>query len=304
MDFSLKVFLSVVRTNNFTRASELLNITQPAVTSQIKKLESALNAKLFFRVGNKISLTDAGRILFKHANEIEHIYRVALKEILEMSSRVAGDIQFGATSLMAKYFLPCAIGEFKRLYPDTNLSMLVGNSNEIRQFLKKDVIEFGIVSEPLEPIDFMHVHLFRDTLTVIVHPKHPWWRKKEVTVADLFKEDFISREAGSGTRKLYTKCIESASKGRELKTFMVLGSTEAVKRAVIAGYGFTIISKLSCEMESKEGLLREIPVRDLPMKRDFFLLFKAGERMSIAALKFKEYLEKENNVKTDYQMAE
>jgi DNA-binding transcriptional LysR family regulator len=290
MDAQLKGFITVAKTKSFTRASELLNITQPAVTKQIKNLEGALNTKLFRRSGSRISLTEAGQILMRYADEMDRLYKQALQEIHELSGRVAGEVQFGATTLLAKYFFPKIIGEFSKSYPDTCLSMLVGNSEEIHQYLKSEIIEFGVLSEPLGSEDIISIPLYRDRLTVIVHPDHPWCRRDEINVEELFEEGFISREIGSGTRKVYTSCLAKISKPKSLKTVMVLGSTEAVKTAVMGGYGFSIVSNLACRLETSQGVLREIRVKDLQMKRDFFIVIKSKEIMSIAGRKLKEFM--------------
>lgn len=290
MDAQLRGFIAVAKTNSFTRASELLNITQPAVTKQIKNLESALNTKLFRRSGSRISLTEAGQILMRYADEMDRLYRQALQEIIGLSGKIAGDVQFGATTLLAKYFFPKIIAEFRHKYPDTQLSMLVGNSEEIHQYLKNEVIEFGILSEPLGSIDIISIPLYRDRLTVIVHPDHPWCKRDEINVEELFEESFISREIGSGTRKVYTNCLAKVSKPKSLKTVMVLGSTEAVKTGVMGGYGFSIVSQLACRLEASQGLLREIPVKNLEMKRDFFIVIKSREILSIAGRRLKDFI--------------
>src|SRR4030042_3004649 len=149
IDFNLKVFLAVAKMSSFTRAAEFLNLSQPAVTHQIKNLETMLRTKLFNRCQNKIFLTKSGNILFEYADDINLLYQNAMKEIQEANNRVAGDVLIGSASLLGKYFLPRVIGEFKKTYSEVNISMLVGNSKEILEYLQNDVIELAIVSEPI-----------------------------------------------------------------------------------------------------------------------------------------------------------
>jgi LysR family transcriptional regulator, transcriptional activator of the cysJI operon len=289
-DFNLKVFLAVAKMNSFTRAAEFLNLSQPAVTHQIKILETMLRTKLFNRSQNKIFLTKTGTILLKHAEGINLLYQNAMKEIQEANNRVAGDVHIGAASLLGKYFLPRVIGEFKKTYSEVNISMLVGNSKEILEYLQKDVIELAIVSEPIRFKNLIAFPLYSDHLTIIVDPDHPWSRKKGISPSDLFTEDFISREVGSGTREVYLKFLEAYLKGKPLKTVMVLGNTEAVKMAVMGKMGFSIVSRLAARSEVELGLLKEVRIRGINMTRDFFVVSKSEENLSVPALRLKEYL--------------
>ena len=290
IDFNLKVFLVVAKTSSFTRAAEFLNLSQPAVTHQIKNLETLLRTKLFHRTQNKIFLTKSGNILLKYADDINHLYQSAMKEIQEVDNRVAGDAHIGAASLLGKYLLPRIIGEFKKNFPEVHISMLAGNSKEILEYLKNDVIELAIVSEPIPSKNLSAFSLYSDDLIVIVAPDHPWSRKKEISPIDLLNEDFISRELGSGTREVYIKSLKAYLKGNPLKTVMVLGNTESVKMAVIGKMGFSIVSRLAARSEVELGLLKEVRIKNVNMSRDFFVVFKSEENLSVPALRLKEYL--------------
>ncbi len=290
IDFNLKVFLVVAKTSSFTRAAEFLNLSQPAVTHQIKNLETLLRTKLFHRTQNKIFLTKSGNILLKYADDINHLYQNAMKEIQEVDNRVAGDAHIGAASLLGKYLLPRIIGEFKKNFPEVHISMLAGNSKEILEYLKNDVIELAIVSEPIPSKNLSAFSLYSDDLIVIVAPDHPWSRKKEISPIDLLNEDFISRELGSGTREVYIKSLKAYLKGNPLKTVMVLGNTESVKMAVIGKMGFSIVSRLAARSEVELGLLKEVRIKNVNMSRDFFVVFKSEENLSVPALRLKEYL--------------
>jgi len=257
IDFNLKVFMAAAKMNSFTRAAEFLNLSQPAVTHQIKNLENILKTKLFIRCQNKIYLTKSGQILLNYAEDINLLYQKAIKEIHEANDKVAGDVYIGAASLLGKYLLPRIIGDFKKNYPDVNISMLVGNSKEILEYLQNDVIELAIVSEPITSLNFTAFQLYRDYLTVIIHPDHPWCKKRGITFNDLFAEDFISREVGSGTREVYLQ---------------------------------TIVSRLATKSEVELGLLKEIRLKNVNMSRDFFVVFKSEKNLSVPSAKLKDYL--------------
>ena len=296
IDFNLRVFIAVAKMRSFTRAAEFLNLSQPAVTHQIKNLENTLRTRLFVRFQSRISLTRSGEILLKYAEEIGLLYKRALEEIQETNNRVAGDVHIGAASLLGTYLLPTLLGEFKKSYPDVNVSMLVGNSKEILEDLQNDVIELAIVSEPISLPNFEVMPLYRDFLTVIVYPSHPWVARKAILQTDLFGEDFISREVGSGTREICLKALELPGKGRALKTVMVLGSTEAVKMAVIGKMGFSIVSRLAIRAEVELGLLKEIPIKGVTMARDFYAIYRSERNLSVPALRLKDFLVEKKKV--------
>jgi DNA-binding transcriptional LysR family regulator len=290
IDYSLKVFLTVAKLNSFTRAAEFLNLSQPAVTHQIKNLETMFKARLFDRGQNKIELTQSGQILLRYAENIDSLYQKATQEIHEMTNQVAGDIHLGAASLLGKYLLPRILGNFKKIYPHVNLSMLVGNSKEILGFLESGAIELAIVSEPIPSKNLTAFRFYRDQLTVVAYPNHLWCRKKEITTKDLYDEDFISREMGSGTREFCLKSLRLPWRSEELKPVMVLGSSEAIKMAVIGEMGFSILSRLAIRSEVELGLLKEVRLKGVDMVRNFFVVFKSEKHLSLPALKLKEYL--------------
>jgi DNA-binding transcriptional LysR family regulator len=290
MDFTIKVFLTVARMNSFTRAAEVLNLSQPAVTHQIKNLEGLLKARLFSRDQSRIELTSAGKIFLRYSEEISLLYQKAMSEVHEMANQMAGDIHLGAAALMGKYLLPRILGNFKKMYPKVNLSMLVGNSKEVLEFLQKGIIELAIVSEPIPSRNVVVVPFYRDHLTVVVYPSHPWSRKEAITVDELCGEDFISRERGSGTREFFLNALDLPFKGEDLKTVMVLGSSEAVKMAVIGEMGFSILSRLAIRSEVELGLLKEVRLKDVGMIRNFFVVYKSEEHLGLPSLKLKEYL--------------
>lgn len=290
LDFSLKVFLTVAKLGSFTRAAKFLDLSQPAVTHQIKGLESLLGTRLFNREQNRITLTESGQILLRYGEEISLLYQKATQEILEINRRVAGDLHIGAASLLAKYLLPRILANFKKTYPEVNLSMSVGNSTEILESLENGVIELAILSEPLPTKSLIAFPFYRDRLSVVVYPTHPWCKRREITVADLVEEDFISREIGSGTREVCLKSLSAVCKGHKLKTVMVLGSTEAIKMAIIGGMGFSILSRLAIRSEVELGLLKEICLKGVDMVRDFFVVYKSEKHLSVPALKLKDFL--------------
>lgn len=296
IDFYLRVFLAAAKNNSFTKAAEFLNISQPAVTHQIKHLEEMFKTSLFVRQGNKVCLTKAGEILYKYSDEIGRLYRQALKEMTELSSRVSGDLYFGVTSLLGIYLLPLIINGFKKRYADVKLCMQIGNSKEIIRCLRDGIVELAIVSEPV-PMDpsFVIIPFYEDTLVLIAPPDHPWCREGSIDPERIFEEDFILREPGSGTRDFYIKALQNLFQKKYAQSAMVLGSTEAIKRGVRGKLGVSIVSRLACQLELEQGMLREIELNGLKMKRSFYIVYRSEENLTMQAIKWKEYLLDQRN---------
>jgi DNA-binding transcriptional LysR family regulator len=290
IDYYLKVFLATARTCSFTKAAQSLNITQPAVTHQIRNLEEMFKAKLFLRQRNKITLTQAGQILYRYAGQIGHLYREAKNEMTALTGNVCGDIPFGVGALLGIYLIPLMMGGFKKKYADVNLHMQVVNSREAIQLLQDDIIELAIASEPIPDRGYVVIPFYEEDLTVIVPPDHPWCQEGEIPAERIFDEEFLIREPGSGTREIYVKALHQLFPDRHLKVAMVLGSTEAIKRGVIGKMGISIVSPLACHIEEKQGLLRRIDLKGLSIKRRFNILYRSEENLSVQTLKWKEYL--------------
>jgi len=295
IDYYLRVFLAVARTCSFTKAAQSLNITQPAVTHQIRNLEEMFKAKLFLRQRNKITLTKAGEILYRYSEEIGRLYRQAKNEMTGLTGNVYGDMPFGVGALLGIYLIPLIMGGFKKIFPDVNLHMQVVNSRESLQLLMDDIIELVIASEPFPQRGFVVIPFYEENLTVIVPPDHPWCAEKEILAERIFDEDFLIREPGSGTREIYTHVLQKLFPDRHLKIAMVLGSTEAIKRGVIGKMGISIVSPLAFRIEEKQGLLRKIDLKGVNIKRRFNIVHRTEENLSVQTLKWKEYLIRERD---------
>jgi DNA-binding transcriptional LysR family regulator len=212
-----------------------------------------------------------------------------------LRSNVSGNVHFGVGALVGIYLLPMIVGGFRKCYPGVNLSMQVGNSREVLRCLRDGILELGIVSEPIPENRYVTLPFYQDDLTLIVPPDHPWCREKEVDAECIFEEDFIIREPGSGTRAVYTGVLKDRYPRKKLKVAMVLGSTEAIKRGVIGRMGISIVSPLACRLETEQGLLKKIAVRGVNMKRNFDIVYRSEDDLSIQAVKWKEYLLKQRD---------
>lgn len=273
-DARLRVFYEAARQGSFTRAGEVLFLTQPAVSFQIKSLEEEVGARLFRREKNQVALTEVGEILFRYAKEILALYDRAEGEIAQLTAHVGGKLLVGVTNVIAKYVLPRPIGLFKKLNPRVSIVIQTGNSEHLVTALTKGELDLAIVSDPVELRDHVVDPWIREDLLLIVPADHRWVARALVTLDDLLQEPFIMREEGSGTRRTFERYLGTKGLALEdLNVVLTLGSTEAVKASVEAGAGVSVVSSLSLKGELPAGTLRTVVVSGLEMSRIYSLVY-------------------------------
>jgi DNA-binding transcriptional LysR family regulator len=290
-DHKLKVFCTVAETKSFSKTSEIIHLTQPAVSLQIQALEEIYETKLFDRSSSTVSLTPSGEVLYKYAKEILALYATAEKVIGKLIGLVKGSITIGAGSNIGNYLLPSVITDFKNANPKIKIHLQVGNTKRVVELLNSGTIDLGLVEGDVVRQKMIVKKLISDELLVIVPPHHPWAKKKEISISDITKESFIFREAGSGTRQIIEKFLaRHGITPHDMKISVVLGSTEAIKDAVECGLGISIISRWAARKESRYGTLRLLSLREEKMVRDFSLVINKNTVFSNALDEFLTYL--------------
>ncbi len=278
MDFRLKIFHTVAQVKSFTKAAEILNLTQPAITFQIKNLEEEFSTRFFNRDQNRITLTETGKILCRYAEKILSEYERANIEIAKVTGVLGGEIRIGVASLLGRYLLPKLIGMFKQEYPNIEIIMLVGDSAHLVQKIQEHTVDLIIVSEPYSVKNFVVKPFIDDEIVVIIHPEHKWAMRDLIEVEDFLKEPFIAREPGSGLREVYKNFLSSRNIGlKNLNVVMTLGSSEALKSAVESGIGYTIISNIAVKREIELGVLKQVPVKEMNLRRRFLVVYPMKE---------------------------
>lgn len=292
-DHKLKVFCTVAETRSFSKASEIIHLTQPAVSLQIQALEEVYETKLFDRTSSTVMLTPAGEILYKYAKEILTLFAEAEKDIGEKTGLVKGSISIGASSTIGNYVLPAVIADFKRKNPKIKIHLLVGNTKRVVDFLNAGNIDLGLVEGEVTKYKIRTEKLLSDELGMIVPSAHPWAKKKEVSILDVMKEPFIFREEGSGTRQVIEKYLQKRGiSPQKMNITTVLGSTEAIKDAVENGVGLSIVSKWAIRKERRYGSLDMLKFKEGKMLRDFSLIYSRNAITSYAAEEFLNYIKK------------
>lgn len=269
-DRRLKVFHTVAKLLSFTKAAEALHMTQPAVTFQVRQLEEYFNTRLFDRTHNKVNLTPAGERVSEFAERIFDLYSEMENSVRDLTGEISGALTIGASTTIAEYMLPALLGEFKTRYPDINLRLKVTNSEGIVSMVEHNVIDLGVVESPVNNKNLIVEVCHDDQLVVIVAPDHELAKRgTKVKAAEIARFPFVSREEGSGTRDVIMQyLIDENVSPNEIDICLELGSPEAIKGAVEAGMGLTIISRSIIGKELKLKALCELQL-DPPLSRPF-----------------------------------
>mgnify|MGYP002387398988 FL=1 len=268
-DRRLQVFHTVARLLSFTKAAETLHMTQPAVTFQVRQLEEYFNTRLFDRTHNRISLTDAGKKVFEYADRIFDLYSEMENAVSEITGEISGALTIGASTTIAEYMLPTLLGDFKENHPDVAIHLKVSNSEGVVSMVENNTIDLGVVEAPVANKNLVVESCKRDKLVAIVPPSHPLAKLGSVTFAHLIQYPFICREEGSGTREVINDYLDELSNcDAGIKIAMELGSPEAVKGAVEAGMGVSVVSQATIQKELRLGTLVSLNL-DPPLERPF-----------------------------------
>ena len=269
-DRRLKVFHTVARLLSFTKAAEELHMTQPAVTFQVRQLEEYFNTRLFDRTHNKVNLTPAGERVAEFAERIFDLYAEMESGVRDLTGEISGALTIGASTTIAEYMLPALLGEFKNQYPDINLRLKVSNSEGIVSMVEHNVIDLGVVESPVNNKNLIVEVCHEDQLVLVAAPDHELVKRGgKVNASDIVRYPFVSREEGSGTRDVVMQYLmEHKVSPGDMNFSLELGSPEAIKGAVEAGMGITILSRSIIGKELKLNMLAELPL-DPPLVRPF-----------------------------------
>ena len=285
----LRVFLSVYKKRSFTKASEELHLTQPTVSDHIKTLEEELDCVLFDRLGRMIKPTKEAEVLFIHSSEILERIGHLREAVGNMRKEVAGELIIGASTIPGTYLLPRAVADFRKEYPSVFYQVIVSDSREIMEKILDHELILGIVGTRVPHKDLHYQPLLDDELIVVAATS--LMQKQSVTLREFIGMSMVLREEGSGTRKEMEKNLEG--KGISLEGLKVAGyfsSTDAVKQAVKAGLGISILSRFAVEEEVKHRTLREVKVAGLEMKRKFYVLTHKKRSLPLLYSVFLEHL--------------
>ncbi len=282
-DFRLKVFQSVAKNLSFTKASQELFISQPAITKHVQELETLYQTRLFDRQGNRISLTESGKLLLEHCERILEDYKRLEYEMHLLHNEYTGELKLGASTTIAQYVLPPLLGSFISKFPQVNLSLLNGNSREIELALQEHRIDLGLVEGIYRLPNLKYTPFLEDELVAVVHTKSKLSLPEEITPADLCNTPLVLRERGSGTLDVIERALgQHGIKLSSLHVLMYLGSTESIKSFLEHTDCMGIVSVRSILKELSAGVFRVIEIKDMPMHRDFCFVGQQGQEEGLA----------------------
>jgi len=286
IDFRLKVFDTVARRLSFTKAAEELCISQPAVTKHIKELERQMNLRLFERRGNRVALSEGGRILLKHTEAIHDISRQLEDELNMLHEVHRGSLSIGASTTIAQYVLPPLLAMFHRLYAEVRLSMLTANTEQIENALLQHTIMLGIIEGESKRRDIIYTPFARDEILLVCNPAHPLARKEDIRLDELAATPLLLREPGSGTLEVIANGLKLAGlRLSDMTVEMHLGSSESIKSYLMYSQNcMAFISKDAVKKELEEGLLKTLRVRKLSMHRQFYFITLHGQSGGLVEL--------------------
>lgn len=261
-DHRLQVFHAVATHKSFTKAAEVLSLTQPSVTYQVLQLESHLNTRLFDRNNGGISLTKQGALVFDYAERILCLSSELDNRISELRGEISNSLVIGASMTMAEFFLPRFLVEVKAAFSYIRPRLVVANSESIRSLVANREMDVGFVESPLDQPDSDAITCCDDELMVICSPNFPLANAMEIEPSQLLDQPYVAREASSGTRKFTNTYLrKSGINPKDLNVVMEVGSPGSLKDVLETGLGYSIASHASVVMEQHLGKLIAIPLK-------------------------------------------
>jgi DNA-binding transcriptional LysR family regulator len=285
----LRVFASVFKNKSFSKASKELHLTQPTISSHIKGLEEEFNCALFDRLGRTIIPTKEAEILYGHALEIIEKADTLKETIGRVKKEITGKLVIGASTIPGVYLMPPMMTVFQKKYPSISFQILISDSGEIVNSVLKQELLLGIVGAKLGDEQISYKPFVEDELIVISSTSLT--KSNRITIKELIKFPMVLREEGSGTRRETEKILEDRGITFDnIKIAGIFGSTDAIKQAVKAGLGVSIISRFSVKDELKHGILKEIKLTDIQMRRKFYIVTHKKRTFPLAYSIFLKYI--------------
>ena len=271
----LKTYLEVVRLGSFSEVAKKLSISQPAVSFQIQKLERDLGVRLIDRGQKTITLTEAGRRVLRFAESVEGERATLARELDQLREEVTGSMIIAASTIPGEVLLPPILGEFKALHPTVNVQVEVSDSMTVISRVQEGAYDVGFCGVAPEGKELDHFKLAEDEIVLIVFPEHPFAQRERVSFMELDGEPLIMRERTSGTQKSLESLVARAGLNMERwSPSLVLGSTQAVVSAVESRLGIAFVSSLAIRKSLALGLVTEVALEGLELKRDFHCVYR------------------------------
>lgn len=264
----LKALSAVVKTGGFERATELIHISQPAISIRVKQLEKQLGFELFKRSGRRIQLTEAGKIVAEYAARFLIVESDMNRALEELKGFKRGKLRCGATTTIAVHLLPRVLVQFKKQFPNIEIKVIVEKTAEIEKRILADELDVGLVSGTMRnPSGFKIVYFLTDEFVLISPPDHQLAKHRKLPLKQIARFPLILREHGSFPRLIIDEGFRAA--GIPYNCMMEIETSEALKKAVAEGLGCSITPLCSIQLEKQTGTLAYARISGAPMKREF-----------------------------------
>jgi len=286
----MKAFVMVADLKSFTGAAELMYMTQPAVSSQIKALEETIGLAMIHRNDKKVELTEAGKEFYREAKSVLAAYDRAMEVMDEFRGLKRGRLTVGASTIPGEYLLPRYIGAFRRQFPGIQVILTVADTGAVLEMLLGRKIDLAVVGAKNDLPGVGYIPFLQDELVLIAAAESQI--PAQLSCADLAKLEFVVREKGSGTQKAVWETLSRCGlRQQDLQISMELGSTQAVLTAVAAGLGVGFVSSWAAENAIKAGAVRQITVSGADLHRQLFLATVAESYATHARDTFRDFLQ-------------
>lgn len=274
LDVQLKILKTIVEQKSFSKAAEMLHMTQSSVSQQIQHLEGYYGVKLFDRFYRRIHATPAGEALYPYAVQIDRLYQEAEKTLQKFSGDISGRLHIGASLTIGDYILPEILVAFRQQYPKVDIAMEVCNTEEVAGKVRDGTLNVGFIEGPFVSSDRLSGKPCGGDSLVVIAAGTAREQKPAAMLPELMRENWVMRESISGTRRVFEQFLQDHGHDPSaLQVVMELGSTQAIKEAVKAGLGISVLSRRAVEAEFNQGTLREIPLAEGEIIRPFSLLY-------------------------------
>ena len=284
----LRTFRVVAQQRSYSRAAQLLYLSQPGVSLQVRALEQSIGMPLFERSGRQLRLTEAGVALLDYADRILSLVDESQQALEELGNARRGIVRVAASTTAGIYIVPRALGGFHRQNPGVRLTLDVVNRFTVAERLLRDEVDVAVMGLIEDAHDLQVEPFLPNELVVIASPHHPLAQRKHIAVSELVNDTMLLREQGSGTR---TDIERMFAQGKlVMRQGMELRSSGAIKQAVAADLGIAIIPLHAIELELLAKRLVTLDVEGFPIRRDWSIARRAGRRLSAAANALWDYL--------------
>ncbi|MFV0374036.1 LysR substrate-binding domain-containing protein [Microbacterium sp.] len=269
----LHTFRLVVERGSFSAAADELDISQPAVSLQVRSLEESLGHRLLDRGGRPLALTEAGEAAYRCALRVRTLEQDLVRELQELDQHISGPLMLGSSTGPGELVLPRLLGEFAAAHPQVEVRLQVLDTQTVCDRVLDETLELGMVGAARPQRGLTFTPFMRDELVVIVAPDHDLAGRERIGLAELADHPLIMQQEGSGVRAVIEQALRVAGiRGTDLTVTMELGLQQSVKAAVLDGFGVTVISRLAVEREITDGSLVALDIEGDGLARQFWVV--------------------------------